>query len=113
MATEWSEWRPFPDPRKKGILIAPFGAGCYELRHRDERLILFGTGQNLAYRMSSLLPAPYGAGTRNNADKRAYVLKHLDDIEYRTIAHSTPQEAELCEKGLKGPKGSKGYIFNT
>jgi hypothetical protein len=114
MVTEWSEWRPFPDPRKKGILIAPFGAGCYELRHRSNKsLILFGTSKNVAHRMSSLLPKPHGAGNRDNSDKRAYVLKHLDDIEYRTIAHLTPQEAELCEKELKGPKGSKGYIFNT
>ena len=111
MATEWSEWRPFPDPRKSGILTAPLGAGCYELRHRDGRLVLFGTGGHVAYRMTSLLPKPLGVGTRNNAAKRAYVLEHLVDIEYRTSAFPTSQEAKVCERKLKSGGGK--YIFPT
>jgi hypothetical protein len=71
MATEWSEWRPFPDPRKSGILTAPFGAGCYELRHRDGRLVLFGTAGHVAYRMTSLLPKPFGSGHRSNAGEES------------------------------------------
>ena len=110
MATEWSEWRPFPDPRKGGILTAPFGAGCYELRHRDGRLILFGHSKNAASRMASLLPLPLGAAGRNNAAKRDHVLKHLGDIEYRTVAFATVQEAENCERELKL---NGGYIFPT
>jgi hypothetical protein len=110
MPTEWSEWRPFPDPRRDGILSAPIGAGCYELRHRDERLILFGTSKNVAYRMASLLPAPWGAGGRSNADKRAYVLKHLEDIEYRTCAIATGKAAKVCEDELKL---SCQHIFRT
>jgi hypothetical protein len=103
----WSDWRPFPDPRKNGILIAPFGAGCYELRHRDGRLVLFGTGRHVAYRMSSLLPEPFGRGTRNNAAKRAYVLEYLNDIEYRTAAHVSAQEAKDCERDLRATKRHK------
>ncbi len=77
MAAGWSDWRPFPDPRKMGILIAPFGAGCYELRHRDGRLILFGTAGCVAYRMSSLLPKPFAAGHRSNAQKPGNLLRLL------------------------------------
>jgi hypothetical protein len=110
MATQWSDWRPFPDPRKNGSLTAPFGAGCYELRHRDGRLVLFGTGGNVAYRMSSLLPEPLGAGHRNNATKRTYVLEHLEDIEYRTSASATGEEAKVCERELKA---NHTYIFPT
>jgi hypothetical protein len=32
MKSEWSDWLPFPDPKARGILQAPFGPGCYELR---------------------------------------------------------------------------------
>jgi hypothetical protein len=110
MASEWSEWRPLPDPRENGILIAPFGAGCYQLRHRDGRLILFGTGENVAYRMSSLLPEPLGAGHRSNAAKRAYVFEHLADIEYCTCPFLTAAEARHCERELKA---AKPYIYST
>jgi hypothetical protein len=108
--TEWSSWRPFPDPRKSESLTAPIGAGCYELRHRDGRFILFGTSKNVVYRMTSLLPKPWGAGGRSNADKRAYVFKHLADIEYRTSAFTTSQEAIVCERELKS---NNTYIFTT
>jgi hypothetical protein len=108
--TKWSEWGPFPDPRKGEILTAPFGAGCYELRHRDSRLVLFGTGGHVAYRMTSLLPKPYGTGHRSNAAKKAYVLEHLADIEYRTSASATVQEAKICERELKS---SGRHIFRT
>lgn len=110
MATEWSDWLPFPDPRERGILIAPFGAGCYELRHRDGRLILFGTAGCVAYRMSSLLPKPFAAGHRSNTRKRAYVFEHLKDIEYRTSAFATNKEAKICEQALKS---TNKYIFRT
>jgi hypothetical protein len=110
MTTEWSNWHPFPDPRKSKFLTAPFGAGCYELRHRDGRLVLFGTAGHVAYRMTSLLPKPCGTGHRSNAAKRAYVLEHLEDIEYRTAAFATSKEARVCERELKS---SGIHIFRT
>lgn len=112
MELEWSEWRKFPDPRQCGILIAPFGPGCYELRRSDNgKLVLYGKGGHLSYRMTSLLPEPEGCGTRNNAHKRAYVLEHIDHIEYRTLACSTVEEAEKQEQRLKANKSA--YIFPT
>jgi len=30
---DWNFWCPFPDPENRGMLIAPFGAGVYQLRH--------------------------------------------------------------------------------
>ena len=61
--------------------------------------------------MASLLPTPFGCGTRNNNDKRKYVFDHLGDIEYRTLACSTPEEAKECERNLK--TNSAEYKFKN
>lgn len=112
MATGWSEWRQFPDPRRHGFLIAPFGPGCYELRHSDSgELVLFGMSGHVAHRMTSLLPKPEGCGTRNNSDKQAYILQHIESIEYRTLACTTTDEAREQEQYLKDNKSF--YLFLT
>ena len=105
----WSEWRFFPDPRKGEALVAPLGAGCYDLRLGDEK-ILFGRGGHLALRMTSLLPRPEGTGTRNNTDKRAFVLANLGRIEYRTIAFTQIEDSRKCEAELKA---TGSYRFTT
>ena len=105
----WSKWRRFPDPRKHEYIVAPFGWGIYQLRNVvTGEFVCFGKGNNVAYRMTSLLPEPYGAGKRNNKEKRNYILEHLCDVEYRTKAHSTSEEAEDEERILKK---SEKYIF--
>ena len=107
----WSSWRAFPDPRERAYLCAPFGPGVYELRNAQTgELVLFGSGKNLAYRMASLLPKPYGSGHRSNADKRKFVLAHLASIEYRTKACSSDVEARKEESEL--PR-TNSYIFPT
>lgn len=109
--TGWSEWLQFPNPEKKEYLYAPFGPGVYQLRNRKTgQYVLFGTGGNLAFRMSSLLPEPYGQGTRKNIGKRNYVLKNIDDIEYRTIAFASKEMAKSFEDFVKM---KESYIFNT
>lgn len=106
----WSDWNPFPDPRRGEMLIAPFGPGVYELRHvSSQELILFGCGGHAAMRMTSLLPAPHGRGTRNNDAKRQYVLDNIGDIEYRTIACANRPSAVVVERSLR--HGS--YRFRT
>ena len=108
---KWTEWNRFPDPRKGEYLFAPFGLGVYQLRNsKTNEFILFGSGKNLAYRMSSLLPKPYGQGTRNNEGKRQYVLNNIKDIEYRTVAFISQEEMKKCEQELKQLKIHK---FNT
>ena len=98
----WSEWRPFPNPMNKEYLVAPFGAGVYQLRNKKVgEFILFGTGGHLAYRMSSLLPKPYGEGTRGNTKKREYVWKHINEVEYRTIAFASKIKAKSYESFVK------------
>ena len=107
----WSEWRVFPDPRKGEILIAPYGFGIYQLRDvQSGEFILFGRGNNCAYRMSSLLPKPFGQGTRNNESKRLYLLENLSKIEYRTISLLNLDEMIKVETEVKELRIHK---FNT
>jgi hypothetical protein len=108
MREDWSEWRLFPDPRQKGILTAPFGPGCYQLRD-GKQLVLYRRGGHVAQRMTSLLPQPLGCGTRNNEGKRKYVLEHLGTIEYRTLACASDEEARSEENQLRSQ--SLDYLF--
>lgn len=108
---QWSDWMLFPDPRKGGLLTAPYGPGVYELRNRKtDEYVLRGMGANCAHRMSSILPAPLGQGTRNNENKRQYVLVHLSDVEYRCIACASAGEARALEKQRKN---EDPCLFNT
>jgi hypothetical protein len=61
--------------------------------------------------MTSLLPSPFGAGTRNNMDKRAYIFEHLPEIEYQTLTCPTKQDAVLAQRVLKNRKAE--YLFKT
>jgi len=102
---DWTEWKIFPDPRKLEYLCAPIGPGVYEVRnHATKEPILFGSGGHCAYRMTSLLPSPFGAGTRNNAEKRSYMLDNLGALDYRCRAFPTKTEAEDFELLLKKEK---------
>ncbi len=98
----WSDWCAFPRPDEVRYLHAPFGPGVYELRLRDTgELVLFGSGRNVAYRMTSLLAKPLGQGHRNNQAKCEFILRHLNDIEYRTLACPTESEARRIERQLQ------------
>ena len=111
MALLWSDWLPFPDPRTGDMLVAPYGAGVYELHNRKtNEFVLRGMGANCAYRMSSILPKPLGQGTRNNADKRLYVLTHLSDVDYRCVACASVAEAKKLEMVRKK---EQPCLFNT
>ncbi len=107
---EWSKWHPFPDPRKGEYLIAPFGQGVFELRRKSTKeLVLFGRGSNVASRMTSLLPRPWGRGASRNDYKREYVDENIDDLEYRTMACKGQEESRTEENRLKANK--REYAF--
>lgn len=109
----WSPWRPFPHPRTRGVLHAPLGPGVYDLRHiSTKEPVLFGIGGRCASRMTSLLPEPWGSGTRNNSKKRIYLACFLDDIEYRTMACDSREQAAAVEDEIKRDRGHE-YRFAT
>lgn len=92
-------------------LHAPFGPGVYQIRHRSNGdMVLFGSGTNCAQRMSSLLPEPFGVGTRNNSTKRTYLLAHLPDLDYRCVACESRREAEETERLVRR---EHSYLFAT
>lgn len=112
MPDSWSRWRPFPAPAELGQLSAPFGPGVYELRNRESaELVLFGRSKNVAHRMSSLLPRPLGVLGRSNEAKNLYVLTNLRNIQYRTKACRTENEAKDAERAIRARKDD--YIFST
>jgi hypothetical protein len=81
------------------------------LRNRASgELILFGRAGHVAQRMTSLLPKPLGRGTRRNQAKREYVLEHIEDIEYRTLACTDKEEAKQVERELTA---QERHLFNT
>ncbi len=109
-SNQWSQWLPFPDPKNKGILCAPFGSGVYQLRNKKtNKFVLFGQSKNVAKRMTSLLPSPWGAGIRFNSKKRNEVKNNLSDIEYRTMALDDKEDAVDFEKYIKQ---KEDYMFN-
>lgn len=108
---DWSDWAPFPDPRQQQFLCAPIGPGVYELRRRDSgKWVLVGSGKNVAYRMTSLVPAPLGQGTRRNDQKRRYVLENLSELEYRCCPCATEADAQALETRRKS---EVTYLYPT
>jgi hypothetical protein len=109
--SNWSEWHSFPAAEINRFLDAPSGTGVYELRLGSTHLpVLAGRSIKVAYRMRSLLPKPYGRGTRKNLGKRQYVLDNINDIEYRTLPCAIKDEAKTIEKQLLV---TGKYLFNT
>ena len=107
----WTRWRSFPDPRQGELLVAPIGPGVYELRNnRNRRLVLIGCSKSVSARISSLLPAPLGSGTRNNVQKRHYVLKHLAHIEYRCAPCVDRASAFALERKYRS---RNDYLYST
>ncbi len=106
----WTELTAFPSPLTGGYLFAPFGPGVYELRNiKTNELIYVGEGGHVAYRMCSLLPEPYGKGTRDNYKLRQYVLEYIEEIHYRTLVCFDKKTAKKIQNEMIM---NKKYLFN-
>lgn len=109
-ANNWTEFFPFPSPIRMEYLHAPFGPGAYELKNeKTKELFYVGEGGHVAWRMTSLLPAPYGKGTRNNAKPRQYVFNNLGDIHYRTLICKDKATAKQIQDKMID---NHNYLFN-
>ena len=109
--TEWSKWRPMPEPKSCRSIDGPDCPGVYQIRDiKLKILVLFGISKHCRKRMKSFFPAPYGTGKRNNACKREYVLRNWRNLEYRTTPTENREIAKSIEDELKG---QQNHLFNT
>lgn len=107
----WTNWKSIPSPNECRNIEAPRDSGVYQLRNvKTDELILFGISVTCRKRMKSLYPKPYGTGTRNNSDKRLYVLNNWQNIQYRTLSTDNREEAKCLEDQIKK---NNNHIFNT
>ncbi|KYG77167.1 hypothetical protein [Roseivirga echinicomitans] len=107
----WSSWRKMPRPEDCRNIEGPQGSGVYQIREvGTKRKILFGIGVECQKRMKSLYPKPYGVGTRNNEDKRKFILKNWSNLEFRTLATKTRDHAKNVEDIIKD---NSDHLFNT
>jgi hypothetical protein len=107
---KWTEFSPFPSPLRLEYLHAPFGPGVYELKNaKNKELVYVGEGGHVAWRMTSLLPAPYGKRTRNNVKLRQYVFDNLNDIHYCALACKNKATAKQIQDDMID---NNNYMFN-
>ena len=108
---EWTKWKAMPAPEECRSIEGPAGLGVYQIRNKvTDQLVQFGIGINCQKRMKSLFPPPYGSGTRNNSNKREYILKFWENLEYKTLETDTKEDAKRIEDRLKV---DSNHLFNT
>jgi hypothetical protein len=100
-----------PSPENCRQIEGPSGPGVYQVRNdKTNQFVLFGISNNCRNRMKSFFPPPYGTGKRNNEDKRKYVFRNWQNLQYRTYETTTRDEAKNIEDRLKA---QGNHIFNT
>lgn len=90
----WCDWRSFPDPRRGELLVAPLGAGLYELRLADGVPVLIGASRHVASQISLLLPPETKPIQRPTLSRRRFLLCHLSELEYRVMSWGTYEDAQ-------------------
>jgi hypothetical protein len=109
--SDWTVWKSMPTPENCRKIEGPEGPGVYQIKNiKTKQFIQFGIGIECRKRMKSLYPKPYGVGTRNNENKRIYVLNNWKDLEYRTLVTGTREDAKNIEKKLKA---QNNHLYNT
>lgn len=99
MIASWSEWKRYPKAVRGETLQAPIGPGVFEVRHVSSgALFAFEAVDNIAHALSSITP-----GSKSFASwfgKRDSAM--LPDLEYRTFATATREEAKMAAERMIG-----------
>lgn len=99
MISTWSEWKRYPKATRGEKLEAPIGPGVFEVRHTSSgALFAFDAVDNLAHALSSITSGPKSFTAWFG--KRDPVA--LPDLEYRTYATSTREEAKVVAERMIG-----------
>ena len=102
MIGNWSSWKRFPNAERGEHVEAPIGPGIYEVRKiSNGDLVAFDASANVAHALSALIGKSssfswsrlFGGG--RNAWKDT-------DLEYRTCAASSVNEARVMAQTLLG-----------
>jgi hypothetical protein len=101
MMSSWADWRPFPNSETGGHIDAPIGPGVFEVRHTGTgEQIAFAHSANVAQSLAILLPKP-ASGLRLLFARRRPALR-CEDLEYRTCAATSLEEARTMAERLRG-----------
>ncbi|MBX9820408.1 hypothetical protein [Afipia birgiae] len=99
MITTWSEWKHYPKAVRGERLEAPIGPGIFEVRHASSgALFAFEATDNIAHALSSITSGPKSFASWFG--KRDPVTSL--DLEYRTFATSTREEAKVAAERMLG-----------
>ncbi len=104
MIGRWSTWKRFPDAFHGEHIEAPIGPGVYEVCHNASgEQVAFGYAANVAQALSNLLPPPSKRGWPffRRAARRQYPI---NELEYRTCAAGSANEARLAAEQLMGQR---------
>ena len=100
MVDVWSNWKRFPDAQLGESLQAPIGPGIYEVRHAASGdVIAFDHSGQVASALSELMPDG-SASLWWRFRHRGQVALRSRDLEYRTCATATKDEARLIAARL-------------
>lgn len=90
----WSDWLPFPNPRKGSLLVAPIGPRAFEIRQvSTQQALMLATANSVSGRMSGLLPADMKRVRCDYRSRRQYLVGHVDDLQYRVMSAVSRGEA--------------------
>lgn len=102
---DWSNWITMPSPENCRQIDGPKRPGVHQIKNwKTNEFIQFGESIKCRNRMKSFFPKPFGTGTRNNENKRIYVLKNWQNLKYRTIESNSKEEAVKIDRFLKSLK---------
>jgi len=101
MVSSWADWKPFPNPHHGGHIDAPIGPGVFEVRHTGTgEQVAFAYSSNVAQSLAILLPKPASGLRLLFARKRTNYRS--DELEYRTCAATSAEEARAMAERLRG-----------
>lgn len=101
MVSSWVDWKPFPNPDNGGHIDAPIGPGVFEVRHTGTgEQIAFAHSPNVAQSLAIFLPRPASGLRLLFARKRPQYRS--DELEYRTCAATSVEEARAMAERLRG-----------
>ncbi len=101
MVSSWVNWKPYPNPDNGGHIDAPIGPGVFEVRHTGTgEQIAFAHSGNVAQTLAVLMPRPARGLRVLFARKRPRYRN--EDLEYRTCAATSLDEARAMAERLRG-----------